>query len=144
MASEKQRKNKGDRDERGRFTKDTPTAFKPGQSGNPAGRPKSITLSEALRLELAKMLPGDTHERTFAEVIAQQLVRAAATGNILAAKEIADRTEGRPKQAVDMTMNVTDWRELARQNGLNEADVIGEAQRLIAESGLDSGGSTSH
>jgi hypothetical protein len=66
MASEKQRKNKGDRDERGRFTKDTPTAFKPGQSGNPKGRPRSITLSEALRLELAKMLPGDTQERTFA------------------------------------------------------------------------------
>jgi hypothetical protein len=144
MASENQRKNKGGRDDKGRFTKDTPTAFKPGQSGNPAGRPKSITLSEALRLELAKMLPGDTQERTFAEVIAQQLVRAAATGNILAAKEIADRTEGRPKQAVDMTMNVTDWRELARQNGLSETDVISEARTLIAESGLDSGGATSH
>jgi hypothetical protein len=120
------------------------TRWKPGQSGNPAGRPKSITLSEAMRLELAKMLPGDTQERTFAEVIAQQLVRAAATGNILAAKEIADRTEGKPKQAIAMDMNVTDWRELARQNGLNETDVIGEAQRLIAESGLDSGGATSH
>ncbi len=120
------------------------TRWKPGQSGNPAGRPKSITLSEAMRLELAKMLPGDTQERTFAEVIAQQLVRAAATGSIFAAKEICDRTEGRPKQAIAMDMNVTDWRELARQNGLNEADVIGEAQRLIAESGLDSGDATSH
>jgi len=144
MKSDKQRENKGDRDERGRFTKDTPTAFKPGQSGNPAGRPKSITLSEALRLELAKVLPNDTQERTFAELIAQQLVKAAATGNILAAKEIADRTEGKPKQAIAMDMNVTDWRELARQNGLSETDVISEAQRLIAESGLDSGGQTSH
>jgi len=144
MASENQRENKGGRDDKGRFTKDTPTAFKPGQSGNPAGRPKSVTLSEALRLELAKMLPGDTQERTFAELIAQQLVRAAATGNILAAKEIADRTEGRPRQSVDVDMNVTDWRELARQNGLSETDVISEAQRLIAESGLDSSGSTSH
>ena len=123
---------------RGNPPKDT--RWKPGQSGNPAGRPKSITLSEALRIELAKVLPNDTHERTFAELIAQQLVKAAATGNILAAKEIADRTEGKPKQAVDMTMNVTDWRELARQNGLSETDVISEAQRLIAESGLDSSG----
>ncbi len=144
MSSEKQRKNTGGRDGKGRFTKDTPTAFKPGQSGNPAGRPKSITLSEALRLELAKVLPNDTNERTFAEVIAQSLVRAAATGNILAAKEIADRTEGKPKQAIAMDMNVTDWRELARQNGLSETDVISEAQRLIAESGLDSSGATSH
>ncbi len=143
-STDKQRENKGGRDERGRFTKDTPTAFKPGQSGNPAGRPRSITLSEALRIELAKALPNDTQERTFAEVIGQQLVKAAATGNILAAKEIADRTEGKPKQAVDMTMNVTDWRELARQNGLSETDVISEAQRLIAESGLDSGDATSH
>ena len=116
------------------------TRWKPGQSGNPAGRPKSITLSEALRLELAKVFPGDTQERTFAEVIAQQLVRSAATGNILAAKEIADRTEGRPKQAVDIEMNVNDWRQLARQHGVSEQDVIREAQRLIAESALDSGG----
>jgi hypothetical protein len=143
-STDKQRKNKGDRDERGRFTKDTPTAFKPGQSGNPAGRPKSITLSEALRLELAKVLPNDTNERTFAEVIAQSLVRAARMGNILAAKEIADRTEGKPKQAIAMDMNVTDWRELSRQHGLSEADVITEAQRIIAESALDSGSATAH
>ncbi len=144
VAPDKQRKNTGERDVRGRFTKDTPTAFKPGQSGNPAGRPKSITLSEALRLELAKVLPGDTHERTFAELIAQQLVRAAVTGNILAAKEIADRTEGKPKQAIAMDMNVTDWRELARQNGLSQTDVINEARRVISESGLDSSSTTAH
>jgi hypothetical protein len=144
MPSEKQRKNKGDRDERGRFTKDTPTAFKPGQSGNPAGRPKSITLSEALRLELAKVLPNDTNERTFAEVIAQSLVRAAVTGNILAAKEIADRTEGKPKQAVDMTMNVNNWRELARQHGVSEQDVINEARRLIEESVISGSGASGH
>jgi hypothetical protein len=140
MSTDQQGKNKDGRDAQGRFTKDTPNTFKPGQSGNPAGRPKSITLSEALRLELAKVFPGDTQERTFAEVIAQQLVRSAATGNILAAKEIADRTEGRPKQAVDIEMNVNDWRQLARQHGVSEQDVIREAQRLIAESALDSGG----
>ncbi len=140
MSTVQQGKNKDGRDAQGRFTKDTPNTFKPGQSGNPAGRPKSITLSDALRLEMAKVFPGDTQERTFAEVIAQQLVRSAARGNILAAKEIADRTEGRPKQAVDIEMNVNDWRQLARQHGLNEQDVIREAQRLIAESAADSGG----
>ena len=140
MSTDKQGKNKDGRDAQGRFTKDTPNTFKPGQSGNPAGRPKSITLSEALRLELAKMLPGDTQERTFAEVIAQQLVRSAATGNILAAKEIADRTEGRAKQQVDVDLSVFDWREVARTHGLNEHDVIREAQRLIAESVADASG----
>lgn len=120
------------------------TRWKPGQSGNPTGRPKSITLSEALRLELAKVLPNDTQERTFAEVIAQSLVRAAATGNILAAKEIADRTEGKPKQAIAMDMNVNDWRELARQHGVSETDVIREAKRIVQESGLDSGNASGH
>jgi hypothetical protein len=66
--------------------------FKKGQSGNPKGRPKSITLSEAMRNELAKVLPGT--DQTFAEIIAKKLVQGAAMGNILAAKEIADRTEG--------------------------------------------------
>ena len=111
------------------------TRWKPGQSGNPKGRPKSITLSEALRLELAKVFPGDTQERTFAEVIAQQLVRSAATGNILAAKEIADRTEGKPKQSLDVDMAVMDWREMARKYGLSEQDVINEARRLITHTG---------
>jgi predicted transcriptional regulator len=90
------------------------------------------------------MLPDDTQERTFAEVIAQSLVRAAATGNILAAKEIADRTEGKPKQAVDMTMNVNDWRELARQHGVSEHDVINEARRLIEESVTPGSGASGH
>jgi hypothetical protein len=140
MSTDQQGKNKDGRDAQGRFTKDTPNTFKPGQSGNPAGRPKSITLSDALRLELAKVFPGDTQERTFAEVIAQRLVRSAATGNILAAKEIADRTEGKPKQVLDVDLSVMDWREVAHAHGLNEQDVIREAQRLIAESALDSGG----
>jgi hypothetical protein len=140
MSTDKQGKNKDGRDAQGRFTKDTPNTFKPGQSGNPAGRPKSITLSEALRLELAKAHPQGDGEQTYAEAIAAILCQTAAQGNILAAKEIADRTEGRPKQAVDIEMNVNDWREMARQHGVSEQDVIREAQRLIAESAFDSGG----
>jgi hypothetical protein len=62
MSTEKQGENTG-RDGRGRFTKDTPTAFKPGQSGNPAGRPKSITLSEAIRLQLAQKLASLTDKQ---------------------------------------------------------------------------------
>ena len=40
--------------------------WKPGQSGNPKGRPKSITLSEAYRRELAKVDPNDAEGRSFA------------------------------------------------------------------------------
>ncbi len=113
--------------------------FKPGETGNPQGRPKLTLLSEALREELAKVLPG-LDERTMAEHIARSLIREAIKGNVMAAREIADRSEGRPKQAIDVDMKVTDWRELARRNSLSEQDVLREAQRLIAESALDRSG----
>ncbi len=111
--------------------------FKPGQSGNPAGRPKSVTLSEAIRLQLAKKV-SDGSDYTYAEAIAQVLCVAAVKGNVNAAREIADRTEGKPKQAIDVDMNVHDWRALAHRHGLTEQDVIREA-RLLIESATDSG-----
>lgn len=116
--------------------------FKKGASGNPAGRPKSVTLSEALRLELAKSNPKVKADETYAETIARLLVKAAATGkgSIRAAQEIADRTEGKPRQSVEMDMNVRDWRALARANGLSEQDVIREAKQLISESDFTGGG----
>ena len=113
--------------------------FEPGQSGNPAGRPKSITLSEALRHELAKEAPEAAAGETYAEKIAGVLCAAAAGGNVNAAREIADRTEGKPRQAVDIDMSVMDWRAIAKTQGISEQDVIREAQRIIAES-LNAGG----
>jgi hypothetical protein len=136
MSTEKQAENTG-RDGQGRFTKDTPTAFKPGQSGNPAGRPKSITLSEAIRLQLAKTV-SEGSDVTFAEAIAQVLCVAAVRGNVNAAREIADRTEGKAKQQVDVGLSIFDWRELASRHGLSEQDVITEARLLINESAADS------
>ncbi len=114
--------------------------WQPGQSGNPKGRPKGVTLSDALRKMLAEQAPGKT-EQTYAEVIARALCKQAVKGNVLAAKEVADRVEGRPKQSLDVDLNVRDWRKLAEANGLREADVLREARQLIAESADDLGGS---
>ncbi len=143
MSTEKQAENTG-RDERGRFTRDAPNAFKPGQSGNPAGRPKSITLSEAYRHALSQPLPGDPEGRTIVEVIACQVCISAARGDVQAAREIADRVEGKPRQSLDVDMRVNDWRELARANGLSEQDVINEARLLVEESATDSGDAQSN
>ena len=104
--------------------------FKPGESGNPEGRPKLTLLSEALREQLATVLPG-VDERTIAEHIARSLVREAIKGNVAAAKEIADRTEGKPKQSVDVNASIYDWREMAQAHGLTEVEVVAEARRLI-------------
>lgn len=129
-AIDKQRQNSG-RDDKGRFVQGSPNGFQPGISGNPAGRPKSITLSEAYRYQLAQVVPNDPQERTYAEVIAELMCKRATQGDVAAAREVADRVEGRPRQALDVDMKVTDWREMARQSGLEIRDVIAEAQLLI-------------
>ncbi|MEJ7618381.1 MAG: DUF5681 domain-containing protein [Pyrinomonadaceae bacterium] len=96
----------------GRFATGNQHAFQKGRSGNPAGRPKSITLSEAYRRELAKVDPTDEHKRTFAEILAEQTVLKAKGGDISALKELADRTEGKARQTITLT---TDRREQIEQ-----------------------------
>lgn len=147
-AADKQRQNSGDRDAGGKFAPGNSHAFRPGESGNPAGRPKSITLSEALRRELAKDAPAEEGKpagETYAERIAAMLCAEAAKGNVRAATEIADRTEGKPRQSVDVDMNLKDWRARAKAHGLREEDVISEARRIIeSESATARSGRTSH
>ena len=72
--------------------------FKPGQSGNPGGRPRTAKLSEACRAKLASPIPGDPENRSYAEAIADKLALQALKGDIRAAQELADRAEGRPSQ----------------------------------------------
>jgi hypothetical protein len=77
------------------------TRFKPGQSGNPGGRPKLACLSQACRELLSRPVPNDTVGRTYAEAIAQTIAEKALAGDIRAAQEIADRAEGRARQAIE-------------------------------------------
>ncbi len=74
--------------------------FKPGETGNPAGRPKRTKLTEALTAKMAEIAPGAVEE-TVAERIAQALIDEALKGNVQAIREIGDRTEGKPRQALD-------------------------------------------
>lgn len=77
------------RDNRGRFTKETPTAYKPGQSGNPEGRPPNKKyISEGLR----EILEGDS---VLLMAVLHALIRKAKKGDVLALRELADRTEGK-------------------------------------------------
>ena len=72
--------------------------FQPGQSGNPGGRPKKLPLSDAIREELERCgKSGVTNDRA----IAQQLIEMALDGNLEAMREIADRTEGKPRQRIE-------------------------------------------
>jgi hypothetical protein len=62
------------------------TQFKPGQSGNPGGRPKGTSITSVLRATL-------TEEDKLA--IAQKLIAGARAGEMDKIREIMDRTEGK-------------------------------------------------
>jgi hypothetical protein len=78
------------------------TRFKPGQSGNPGGRPKTAPLSQACRELLARPVPDDVKGRTYAEAIAESLAEKALEGDIRAAQELGDRAEGRARQSIEV------------------------------------------
>lgn len=83
--------------------------FKPGQSGNPGGRPKSKLLSEAYKKILETEIKSGKHKgKTFAEVIAQKMAEEATKGKVQPAAEMADRVEGKPRQAYEVKMSIMD------------------------------------
>jgi Family of unknown function (DUF5681) len=85
--------------------KGRPENLKPwpkGVSGNPQGRPKTAPLSQACREVLAQPVPGDPDGRTYAQKIAATLAEKAAEGDIRAAQELGDRSEGRARQAIEI------------------------------------------
>jgi Family of unknown function (DUF5681) len=90
------------------------TRWRKGQpSPNPGGRPKSRLLSEALRSRLAEVKEGDPAGRTYAEIVAQNLVEIACSegpGAVHAAGEIADRIEGRSRTQVEFADITADLR----------------------------------
>ena len=69
-------------------------AWKPGQSGNPAGRPpKNISITSLVK---AKLLLPANNGKTYGELVADSLVELATTGkDMVAIKELLDRVEGK-------------------------------------------------
>jgi hypothetical protein len=89
--------------------------FKPGQSGNPGGRPKKQPITDYLIDQLDQPIPETMKaklppifvevygtEATFGQVLAFKLVSQGMKGDMQAAKEILDRVEGKVKQSVAM------------------------------------------
>jgi hypothetical protein len=78
------------------------TRFQPGQSGNPSGRPKDLVAREMRELVLREC-PLDKKKRSWGEVIAEAMGKRARKGDVRAFEAIADRTDGRPAQAVSVS-----------------------------------------
>ena len=68
--------------------------WKPGQSGNPKGRPPRKPITEGLQAIFDQLDKKQTEEYSKA------LWKKAAMGDIAAYKEVADRVEGRVPQSV--------------------------------------------
>lgn len=81
--------------------------WKPGQSGNPSGRPRKKPLTERYEQVLEEALPekarlklGLAPGATYGDAIAAGQARKAVMGATEAAKEIREAVEGKSPQAV--------------------------------------------
>lgn len=77
--------------------------FKKGVSGNPAGRPKgSFSLVGLLKKKLQEHPKGK--DRTYAEYFVDKVMNATIVkGDVAMMRDIIDRVDGKPKQAIDHT-----------------------------------------
>jgi len=122
------------RDESGKFTERNPFGFKPGTSGNPAGRPKGSKSGSAVLKGMARQMLDPKTGLSAIELICAKLLSQAMDGNLAAIEMFFNRIEGRPGTRVEVPEE--NWQELAELHGLSEEDVINEARKLI-ESGLN-------
>jgi Family of unknown function (DUF5681) len=84
--------------------------WKPGQSGNPTGRPRKTPVSDAYAKHVGKRLPDEIRLRlrlpkgaTWADAMALGQLRSAVKGKTDAAREIADRVDGKAMQLVELS-----------------------------------------
>jgi hypothetical protein len=99
----------------GKISNLVPHQFKPGQSGNPGGRPKRQPITDYVIDQLDKPIPESMKAKlpeifievygkdaTFGQMLAFQLIAQAVKGDMQAVKEVLDRVEGKVKQSVAM------------------------------------------
>ena len=92
--------------------------WKPGQSGNPNGRPKkgeawadvANELLNSKEIDITmKMADGKVKrlslesDKSFRHAVIVGMIKEAMNGNVQAAKELADRTEGKSKEIREVT-----------------------------------------
>jgi hypothetical protein len=106
-----------------------------GVSGNPGGRPRKSPITDVLADMLQSSSADDPAKRTYAEVIAEMLLKRACQGDIRAAREIADRVEGRPAQSVSVvTEECSTCREGADELRRELESLTDEQLKVLSES----------
>jgi hypothetical protein len=118
--------------------------FRPGQSGNPGGRPKYKAVSAAYRklLEMPVEELANFKPRNGAEVVAFAQFKAAAgkRASTYAAIEIANRVEGKvpPAEPPDAGLESISAERL-QDLLLDAAEIIERRRRQLTPGGADSG-----
>jgi hypothetical protein len=85
------------------------TPWKPGQSGNPAGRPKGYnSIATEIKRTLSETIPGQDG-LTWAQAFRQILFRAGIKGDQRAIRTIMEYSDGMPVQTIRQEPAVT-WR----------------------------------
>ena len=106
----------------------TSTSWKPGQSGNPGGRPpEGYSLRRMLISEL-KRQTGAKGKKGFhakGELIVQKAVELAIDGDPRLIREIMNRVDGYPKQPLDVSMEA----EISQIDLIDQADEMARIRR---------------
>lgn len=99
-----------------------PYKWKPGESGNPGGRPKRLKVTDFVSDQLDGPIPEsmlsamkegtravffDVYgpKPTFGQMIAFKLVQMSAKGDMFAIRELLDRVEGKVPQKADLNLS---------------------------------------
>lgn len=77
-------------------------AFKPGESGNLAGRPRKL-MTEAYRRALERKIANDPQGRSYADAIAEKMISLGLKGDVRAVAEVSTRADGLPQQSVSLS-----------------------------------------
>jgi Family of unknown function (DUF5681) len=97
----------------------TGKGFMPGRSGNPTGRPRRLPITDRdasiaelpapdYLLAALELSEAEKQEiKTYGDALAISQFRAGIKGKTEAAREIADRVEGKARQSVDVSGDIT-------------------------------------
>jgi hypothetical protein len=83
-----------------------PHLWKPGQSGNPAGKPKGARHFSTLIRDAITKVAEDTGTRDDEEIV-KALVRKAKEGDLKAVDMVLDRVDGKAEQTINLDAEVT-------------------------------------
>lgn len=103
-------------EEKKRYDWLAPFQFRPGASGNPSGRPKKKPITDRMLAQLERIAPEETCEKlglpvgsTYGDcAVARTLIQAIIGRDVSHLREVADRTEGKATQSLNVNLSTTD------------------------------------